>query len=140
MTASGRKFSYKYGYGKIDAYALVHIAKTWELVKPQVWMALPTIEFEDAGMDGDVMTGGQPIVEGGVRSKTTITKEMLEENNLEKLEHVTVKVWISHTRRGDVEVQLISPAGVKSVLGSRRPGDTADTGYPGWTFMTLKHW
>ncbi|CCA68478.1 probable KEX2-endoproteinase of late golgi compartment [Serendipita indica DSM 11827] len=140
MTASGRPYSYKYGYGKMDAYTLVHIAKSWQLVKPQVWMSLPTIEFEDAAMEDGVMTGGQPIKEGGVRSTTTITKAMLEENNFEKLEHITVKVWITHTRRGDVEVQLISPAGIKSVLGSRRPGDHADTGYPGWTFMTVKHW
>lgn len=85
-------------------------------------------------------SGGSPIVEGGVQSKITVTKEMLAEHNFASLEHVTVKVWITHTRRGDVEVELVSPNGIKSVLAGRRYGDAASTGYPGWTFMTVKHW
>jgi hypothetical protein len=86
------------------------------------------------------MSGGEPIVPGGVRSSTTVTKTMMERENFEKLEHVTVKVWIAHTRRGDVEVELLSPNGIKSVLAAQRASDAAVTGYPGWTFMTVKHW
>ena len=67
-------------------------------------------------------------------------KELLEQRNFDKLEHITVKVWITHKRRGDVEVELVSPNGVKSILAARRHGDIADAGYPGWTFMTVKHW
>lgn len=139
-TASGRKFSYKYGYGKLDGYAFVTMARTWTNVKPQVWLELPTIELADARMEDGEMLGGKPIVPGGVRSTTTITQTMLRDHNLEKLEHITVKVWISHTKRGDVEVSLISPAGIKSVLATPRGLDSADTGFVGWTFMTLKHW
>ncbi|KAF5329085.1 hypothetical protein D9611_014306 [Ephemerocybe angulata] len=43
---------------------------------------------------------GEFIDEGWVSSETHITKEMLAENNFERLEHVTVRVWIDHTRRG----------------------------------------
>lgn len=139
-TAQGRKFSYKYGFGKLDAYAFVSLARTWQNVKPQAWMNVPTIELADARMEGDVLLGGEPIVQGGVKSDTIITRDMLEENNLEKLEHITVKVWISHDRRGDVEVALTSPAGVESILASKRRLDTDDGGFVGWTFMTLKHW
>jgi len=56
------------------------------------------------------------------------------------VEHINVRVWITHKKRGDVEVELISPSGVKSILGGRRKYDVAGTGYPGWTFMTVKHW
>ena len=140
MTSSGRPFSYKYGFGKLDAYAYVTMARTWQLVKPQVWMDIAPVEFADAAMDGDELIGGAPIVPGGVNSSTVITREMLEEWNFEKLEHITVKVWIKHTRRGDVEVDLISPAGIRSVLASARRLDTATTGFVGWRFMTLKHW
>jgi kexin len=139
-TAVGRPFSYKYGYGKLDAYRYVTMARTWNLVKPQTWFSIPTIEFADATMVDGQMMGGERIVPGGIKSSTIITKEMLTENNFDILEHITVKVWITHTRRGDVEVELISPTGVKSVLASRRKGDDHDTGFVGWTFMTLKHW
>lgn len=86
------------------------------------------------------MSGGELIVSGGVTSKTTITEEMLQETNFERLEHVTVRVWIQHTRRGDVEVELVSPKGVKSILAGARKYDQDKNGYPGWTFMTIKHW
>jgi kexin len=140
LTARGRPFSYKYGFGKLDAYAYVTMARTWELVKPQIWMDIATVELADAAMEDGELIGGEPIVPGGVNSSTVVTQAMLEDWNFEKLEHITIKVWIKHTRRGDVEVELISPVGIKSVLASARRLDGATTGFVGWTFMTLKHW
>ncbi len=70
----------------------------------------------------------------------TVTKEMLDSNNLESLEHIDIRVWISHSRRGDVEVELVSPNGITSVLARKRRLDDARTGFPGWRFMTVKHW
>jgi kexin len=116
------------------------MARNWNLVKPQVWIELPTIELANAEMIDGVMSGGEPIVAGGVKSTMTITNEILTDHNFEKLEHVTVKVWVSHTRRGDVEIELISPAGIRSVLATARKNDDHTTGFVGWTFMTLKHW
>lgn len=85
-------------------------------------------------------TGGQFIGPGGVENKITVTQQMLEDNNFEKLEHVNVKVWIQHTRRGHVEVEIVSPNGIKSVLASQRQFDNDESGFPGWTFMSVKHW
>jgi kexin len=84
--------------------------------------------------------GGDPIGPDGIEKMMTITKEMIVKNNLESLEHIDVRVWISHTKRGDVEVEIESPNGIKSILASTREYDEADTGFPGWRFMTLKHW
>ncbi|KAG8809361.1 pheromone processing endoprotease [Serendipita sp. 399] len=116
------------------------MARTWKLVKPQAWMELPTIELDDALMEDGEMKGGRFIAHGGLTSKTTITSDMMADSNFEKLEHITVKVWIRHTRRGDVQVELTSPAGIKSVLAPPRKNDAAITGFIGWTFMTVKHW
>ncbi|KAI0318823.1 kex protein [Amylostereum chailletii] len=140
-TAAGRQFSYKYGYGRLDGYAFVMAAKDWELVKPQTWIEKPAVQIEDGTCDvNGVMNGGQLIVPGGLESKITVTEEDVSKNGFDKLEHITVRVWIAHTRRGDVEVELLSPKGVKSILAARRRTDAADTGYPGWRFMTVKHW
>lgn len=86
------------------------------------------------------MSGGELIVPGGVSSSTIVTQAMMDNENFEKLEHITVKVWISHGKRGDVEVEIVSPGGIKSVLAAPRKSDLATTGYPGWTFMSVKHW
>ncbi|KAI1794703.1 peptidase S8/S53 domain-containing protein [Ganoderma leucocontextum] len=140
-TAAGRPYSYKYGFGSLSGVAFVKAAQTWKLVNPQTWIDLPVVQVNNGTMDSSrEASGGSPIPADGVESKVTVTKEMLKEHNFATLEHVTVKVWITHTRRGDVEVELVSPNGIKSVLAGRRYGDSATTGFHGWTFMTVKHW
>ncbi|KAJ7096467.1 peptidase S8/S53 domain-containing protein [Mycena crocata] len=137
----GRPYSYKYGFGALDAYAYITAAKDWQLVKPQVWFHTKTIQLEGGVMpELEEYSGGRFIGEGGVLSTIGVTKDMLAENNFEKLEHINIKVWIQHGKRGDVEVELRSPNGIRSVLGGKRSGDNAVTGYPGWTFMSVKHW
>ena len=140
-TAAGRRFSYKYGYGNLDALTYVKAAQTWELVKPQAWLMMDAIQLNGGIMTAEgEMTDGELIPEGGVTSKMTVTQELLVENNFEALEHITVKVWISHSKRGDVEVELISPKGIKSMLAETRKRDGDRRGFMGWRFMTVKHW
>jgi kexin len=119
----------------------VMAAQQWELVKPQTWVHMPTVQLANGTMTpSEEMSGGELIVPGGVRSVITVTEDTLKAHNFQTLEHVTVRVWIQHTKRGDVEVELVSPNGVKSVLAAVRKIDTATTGFPGWRFMTVKHW
>jgi kexin len=142
-TAVGRPYSYKYGYGSIDAWTYVQAAKTWDLVKPQAFLSLPPTILDGADISRAFwgqMSGGRPIPQGGVTSEVEVTAQMLRDRNFEKLEHITVKVWITHGRRGDVEVELVSPKGIKSVLAGQRKYDQDEKGFPGWRFMTLKHW
>ncbi|TDL24998.1 hypothetical protein BD410DRAFT_766664 [Rickenella mellea] len=140
-TAAGRRFSYKYGFGSLNAYEYVKAAQAWTLVTPQTWIEMPAIQISNGTMDlNRTMTGGDPIVPGGVHSSMTVTKDMLEQNNFAKLEHVNVRVWISHTQRGDVEVEITSPKGIRSVLAGRRKYDRDQGGFPGWRFMSVKHW
>ena len=120
-TAAGRLFSYKYGYGRLNGYEFVTAAQQWELVKPQAWVELPAVQV-GGGTSSllGTMSGGLPIVSGGVTSTITITQDDLVLNNFETLEHITARVWITHNRRGDVEVEVTSPNGITSVLAARR--------------------
>lgn len=140
-TATGKMYSYKYGYGALDAYRYVTAAETWKLVKPQTWLQTKTVQLNDGKMGGEGnFSGGEFIAHGGVTSKVAVTNDILLQNNFESLEHVNVKVWINHANRGDVKVEIVSPNGIKSILAAVRNSDTADSGYPGWTFMSVKHW
>ncbi|KAL1411825.1 pheromone processing endoprotease [Vanrija albida] len=169
MNKAGRNFSNKFGYGLLDAGSFVEAAKTWPLVKPQEWFDSPVIEMPNTEPPPDVNisalpsrrpaypTGhpirqedGTPTPSPGhkgsflsqlpVTSSFEITRKMLDDANFDKLEHVTVRVWIDHARRGDVEVSLIAPSGTISTLSQPRRFDEAATGYNGWRFMSLKHW
>lgn len=171
-TATGRKYSYTYGYGKIDAGLFVEAARTWKLVKPQAWFDSPQIKLpytpavkfpeptepevapqpRQAGIEVgepdvepikpvlEALPEGSFLTAEGVTSSFEVTKEMLDKENFETLEHVTVRLWAQHTRRGDVEVTLESPNGIKSMLAERRSNDYDQTGFDGWKFMSLKHW
>ena len=140
-TASGRLFSYKFGYGVLDAYAFVTAAQNWKLVKPQARIITNTTQLGGGKMaKKHEYKGGLPIGSKGIKDSIEITTAMLLANNLETLEHIDVRVWIDHPRRGSVMVDIVSPNGIKSVLANTRADDSAKTGFPGWRFMTIKHW
>ena len=129
-TSIGKQFSHQYGYGKIDAYAFVHAALDFTSVKPQAWFHSPWLNVQH-----DIPQGDQ-----GLASSFDITTDMLKTANLERLEHVTVTMNVEHHRRGDLSVELRSPAGVISHLSVARPSDNEPVGYIDWTFMSVAHW
>ena len=129
-TKIGKKFSHDWGYGKIDAYALVQKAKTWDLVKPQAWFNSPWLRVLHEIPQGDQ----------GLSSSYEITSDMVKKANIARLEHVTVTMNVNHTRRGDLSVELRSPEGIVSHLSTARKSDSAKVGYIDWTFMTVAHW
>jgi hypothetical protein len=59
---------------------------------------------------------------------------------MHRVESVTVSVSINAGRRGQVEVELISPNGYKSELAKRRQYDSHTSGFQNWTFMSSVHW
>ncbi|EFP83497.2 kexin [Puccinia graminis f. sp. tritici CRL 75-36-700-3] len=128
-TASGRLYNHKFGFGNMDAYQIVQAAKTWKLVKPQAWWT-----------SANVNAHSQPVTAQGANATIVVSQADLDGANFESLEHITVAVNIKHTRRGNVRVLLISPHGSVSILAAHRRYDDASTGFPGWVFMTVKHW
>lgn len=129
-TAKGLKFSHIYGYGKIDTWATVQAARSFQKVKPQAWFFAPWVHVK------------QPIPQGdqGLAASFEVTKDMLQEANLERVEHVTVTMNIKHGKRGDLSVDLISPANLVSHLSVIRHQDFSVDGYNDWTFMSVLHW
>ncbi|KAK2768582.1 pheromone processing endoprotease [Arachnomyces sp. PD_36] len=129
-TSIGKKFSHTYGYGKVDAYSMVKKAQDVTLLKPQAWIHSPWLKVHHEIPQGDK----------GLTSSFEITEDILKNNNFETLEHVTVTMNVNHTRRGDLSVELKSPAGVVSRLSTARPHDDEKAGYVDWTFMSVAHW
>jgi kexin len=129
-TAIGRHFSHTYGYGKVDSWGLVELARDWEPVKPQAWFFSPWLHIKKDIPEGD----------DGLIVDFVVTEEMLKEANLERLEHVTVTMNVEHTRRGDLSVDLVSPANVISRIATARKSDEYKGGYDDWTFMSVVHW
>lgn len=141
---SGRMFNHKYGYGVLDAYRIVELAKEFKSVGEQTKIEiLSIIDPDEEKIDIPDITPetGQDIdKQKAFTSILEVTEEMLNRTGLHRLEHVTVTVNIEHDRRGDLEILLESPHNVISQLGTPRQFDTSIEGFKDWTFMTVKHW
>jgi kexin len=129
-TSFGRMYSHQFGYGKLDAWAIVEAAKKWKLVKPQAWFYSPWMHVKKAIPEGDQ----------GLASVFEVTADMLKDANLERVEHMTLTMNVEHQRRGDLSVELISPDGISSHLATARRDDEFSAGYTDWTFMSVAHW
>lgn len=126
----GKMYSHKYGYGKLDAYNMVDMARNWENVNPQAWYYAPV-------QDVSSVTNS---TEEDLESAVTISKDDLLNANFKRVEHVTVTVDIEAVVRGTTEVDLISPKGVISHLGVVRRLDQSPDGFRDWSFMSVAHW
>lgn len=128
--AKERIYSHKFGYGKLDASRIVEAAKTWQNVKTAVHHTTPYITVDQV----------IPSNNEGMPAVYTFTKDMFVKADMKRLEHVTVSLNVDHSRRGDIEVQLVSPNGYVSQLSTSRANDFTKKGYNAWKFMTVKHW
>lgn len=129
-TAIGKQFSHTYGYGKLDSWAIVEAAKTFEKVKPQAWYFSPWVHVNQEIPQGD----------RGLLVSFLVYEEDLKAANLARVEHVTVTMNVAHSRRGDLSVDLVSPKKVTSHLSATRHLDSSTEGYNDWTFMSVVHW
>lgn len=129
-TTVGKRYSHQFGYGKLDAWALVEAAKTFHSVKPQAWYSSPWQHVRHFIPEG----------QKGLASTFMVTEEALQQANFETVEHVTVTMNVEHTRRGDLSVDLTSPSGIVSHLSTSRMNDNIGEGYIDWTFMSVAHW
>lgn len=128
--ASGRKFSSKFGFGRLDAYAMVEAAKKFVSLPPQT--SLPYV--------GKTVNKGIPHGNTGISDTITITQAMVTAANLASMEHLQVFLTVTHPSRGQMKYEIVSPSGIRSLLGDTRPYDTSSQGLTNWTFMSLKHW
>lgn len=125
----GRRYSPKYGWGKIDAEKMVNAAKDWTLIKPQGWMYMPY---------KIVATKLKEV--GEITDSFIVDEKMTSKANLESIEQITVTINLEAKIRGDVEVDLVSPNGHISPLAMVRNNDKSSSGFRNWTFSTVAHW
>uniref|UniRef100_A0A8C8Z2F2 Proprotein convertase subtilisin/kexin type 6 n=1 Tax=Prolemur simus TaxID=1328070 RepID=A0A8C8Z2F2_PROSS len=130
VNGAGHKVSHFYGFGLVDAEALVVEAKKWTAVPSQ----------HTCVATSDKRPRGIPIVQ--TLRTTALTNACADHSDqrVVYLEHVVVRISISHPRRGDLQIYLISPSGTKSQLLAKRLLDLSNEGFTNWEFMTVHCW
>lgn len=120
---AGIPFNHNFGAGLIDATAAVNLADGWANLTVRQSSSL-------------AQTGlSVPIPDNNA---TGITRTFDFSTSNLRVEHVTVRLSINHTYRGDLAITLTSPSGMTSRLAEKR-SDSNDN-YPNWTFSSVRHW
>uniref|UniRef100_A0A7N6B9Y5 P/Homo B domain-containing protein n=1 Tax=Anabas testudineus TaxID=64144 RepID=A0A7N6B9Y5_ANATE len=128
VNGAGFQHSHQHGFGLLNAWRLVNAAKVWESVPFLVsYQSLVTKEEK-------------LIPNNKLIYSWKVSAEDLKQSGMETLEHVAVTVTINHPCRGNFEIVLVCPSGMKSVIGARRAIDSDPTGYQDWTFSTVRCW
>lgn len=123
----GRKVSHSYGYGLLDAGAMVALAQNWTTVAPQRKCTIDMLaEPRDIGKRLEV--------------RKTVTACLGEAGHITRLEHAQARLTLSYNRRGDLAIHLVSPMGTRSTLLAARPHDYSADGFNDWAFMTTHSW
>lgn len=126
----GLEYNHLFGYGVLDAGAIVSLAKNWQTV--------PSRYHCDAGSlnEPKPIPTDKPLV---LTITTDACKGTTSEVNY--IEHVQAIITLNATRRGDLILFLTSPMGTKSMILNRRPFDDDNkNGFVRWPFMTTQTW
>ncbi|KDR13521.1 hypothetical protein L798_11434, partial [Zootermopsis nevadensis] len=121
----GRNVSHSFGYGLMDAYEMVKLARNWKTVPEQHKCEVSA-----------------PHTEKLIPPKSHVSLQLhvRECAGVNFLEHVQAKVSLASTRRGDLQIHLTSPAGTRATLLARRPHDVSRAGFQAWPFMSVHTW
>uniref|UniRef100_A0A8C1UQ91 Proprotein convertase subtilisin/kexin type 7 n=1 Tax=Cyprinus carpio TaxID=7962 RepID=A0A8C1UQ91_CYPCA len=130
INGAGFHHSHKYGFGLLNAWRLVNAAKVWESVPFLVSYQSPVLKANE-----DI-----PEYPKTLTHTWNVSVSDLRQSGMQTLEHVSVTVTIAHPRRGNVEIWLICPSGMSSLIGARRSLDVDPTGFTDWTFSTVRCW
>lgn len=133
MNGVGLEFNHLFGFGVLDAGAMVALAKQWATVPPRFHCEAGTV----GGLPKAIPTGnGHSLF---LEINTDACRGQDTEVNY--LEHVQAVITVNSTRRGDLELFLTSPMGTRSmILSKRRNDDDTRDGFTKWPFMTTHTW
>lgn len=119
---AGLRFNQNYGFGLLDAGALVTAAQQWNGVSSLETASIPTTSVAASIPDNNTT---------GLSRTFTIT-------NTTPLEEVLVTLNVTHAFRGDLEAFLTSPRGTRSRLFATNLADDGDN--LNWTFSSNAFW
>nr|CAB3247432.1 furin-1-like [Phallusia mammillata] len=128
----GHKVSHAFGFGLMDALAMVKQAENWTLVPAQRNCTIHVISPSQTPRIID----STKILQVPVLASTCSDGSPM----IEKLEHVQASLTLRNQRRGSLAIFLVSPMGTRSQLLGQRRMDTSKQGFDKWPFMTTHSW
>ncbi|XP_032514726.2 neuroendocrine convertase 1-like [Danaus plexippus] len=126
VNGAGLYFDVRFGFGLLNAGSLVNAALNWTTVPSAV-----SCRIDASPIKGKVAISAMETVDITVK---------VSDCEVNYLEHVELYVNIEYTRRGALEIHLISPQGTMVQLLSPRPRDTSKVGFVNWPLTSVATW
>lgn len=126
-----RKVSHKFGYGLMDAGAMVSLAEQWTVMPAQHICKSREIN-EDRAIEGTIGYTLQTHMDVNGCAGTI--------NEVRFLEHVQCKITLRFFPRGNLRIMLTSPMGTVSTLLFERPRDLVKSNFDDWPFLSVHFW
>lgn len=126
-----KKISHKFGYGLMDAGAMVSLAEQWTNVPVQHICKSREIT-ENHEIEG---TYGYTL-----QTHMDVNGCAASPNEVRFLEHVQCKVTLRFFPRGNLRILLTSPMGTTSTLLFERPRDISKSNFDDWPFLSVHFW
>lgn len=116
---AGFHFNKEFGAGLVNATRAVQFTRNWTNLAPQT-------------RQSQTNPGTAPIPDGSGAVIRTFNFPTTQ-----RVEHVTVKLQITHPHRGQLRITLTSPSGTISELAEKHGDSYSDID---WTYMTVRNW
>lgn len=122
INGAGYHLNHKYGFGRIDAEAAIEAVSAWTSVEREQSIEISSSPYKAIP---DNNTSG--------------VSDTIKVNANLKIEFIEIYFRAAdHEYWGDLEIELISPMGTKSILAEKHLGDENYT-YDNWRFGTVRH-
>uniref|UniRef100_T1IMB0 furin n=1 Tax=Strigamia maritima TaxID=126957 RepID=T1IMB0_STRMM len=126
-----RKVSHKFGYGLMDATAMVNLAEQW--------ISVPNQHICETEEDKHPRTIPRSM---GDNLEIYMNTDACwnSPNVVNFLEHVQCRITLHYNPRGNLKIMLESPLGTRTNLLSSRPKDMYQADFQDWPFLTVHFW
>merc|ERR1712038_2016725 len=122
----GRQVSHRYGYGLMDAEAMVEMSRRWISVPPQHFCEVVSPHYYKAIP---------------ARANVSLELDVSSCQGVRLLEHVVSPIHVmAGAYRGALRIYLESPSGTRAQLLDNRPHDVSGSGFTNWPFMSVHSW
>ncbi|CAK1580824.1 unnamed protein product [Parnassius mnemosyne] len=127
INSVGLRFDIRFGFGLLNAGALVKAALNWTTVPDKTSCRIEALPYKDQ--------------DSRISSKENLDITVNVENcTVNYIEHVELIINVKYSRRGALEIYLISPQGTNVQVLSARPRDTSTAGFVNWPLTSVATW
>ncbi|XP_034943298.1 neuroendocrine convertase 1-like [Chelonus insularis] len=128
--SAGFWFNPRFGFGLMNAHALVYAAANWTNVPEKRKCFVQPLHYHS-----------QALVYGSPTALAFNVNECSDKDTkVSFLEHVQVETTIKYTIRGALRMHLTSATGTRVEILNPRKFDTSDEGFIKWKFMSVATW